>query len=82
MEAAPQISVYYVLVKSFGVAMWRNSKDYLHLKEVPASDVSGREAVCLSRVLKDVKLQGHQPCSMSLNLWTIHQKCLYWRCVP
>jgi len=37
---------------------------------------------CLSRVLKDVKLQGQQPCSVSLKLSTIHQECLYWRYVP
>ena len=37
---------------------------------------------CLSSVLKDVKLQGQQSCSVSLKLLTIHQECLYWRYVP
>jgi len=36
---------------------------------------------CLAGVLKDVKLQGHQPCGVGRKLWTIHQECLYGRCV-
>ena len=35
----------------------------------------------LSIVLKDVKFHGHQLCSVGLKLWTIHQECLYDRCV-
>jgi hypothetical protein len=35
----------------------------------------------LTRVSKDVKLQGHQPCGVGRKLWTIHQECLYGRCV-
>ena len=30
----------------------------------------------LSEVLKDVELQGHQPCIVDLKLWTIHQEFL------
>jgi hypothetical protein len=36
---------------------------------------------CLTRVLKDVKLQGQQPCGVGHKLWTIHQEYLYGRCV-
>ena len=33
------------------------------------------DAVCLG--LKEVQLQHHQPCSVGLKVWTIHQECLY-----
>jgi hypothetical protein len=36
---------------------------------------------CLSIVLKDVELHSHQLCNVGLKLWTIHQECLYERCV-
>lgn len=37
--------------------------------------------VCVCTVLNDVNPQGHQHCHVGLNLWTIHQECLYSRCV-
>jgi len=36
---------------------------------------------CLTRVLKDVKLQGHQLCGVGHKLWIIHLECHCWRCV-